>query len=286
MYSAHGLRSKPESLVLRQQLATLKQQNSKRIRLQPVDRAFWALMSKLWSRWRDALMIAELDTVLRWRREGVRLVWRRRRRRAERPPLAKAHQELIRWISANSVLWGAPRVHGEVRKLGINVSQTTVAKYMGPRTTRPSQSWRAFLRNHGRELVLSGEVHAQRDNLQGRCSCPGSTVDEIPTAELFDSSCAKASREQPVKFVERADGFVCFPGRAPLRDEVLFKSRAPPSRRTKSAKYEVHRAPVALRGGLSRSAPTFSRSRRNPDRETSVAVRSFVARDGWLESVA
>ena len=135
-----------ECLVLRQQLAVLKEQKSKRIRLQPADRMFWALLSKLWSRWRDALVIAEPDTVLRWRSDGVRLVWRHRRRRAGRPPLAKAHLELIRWISSNSVLWGAPRIHGEVRKLGINVSQTTVAKYMEPRTTRPSQSWRVFPR--------------------------------------------------------------------------------------------------------------------------------------------
>ena len=112
-----------ERLVLRQQLAILKQQQTKRIRLQPVDRSFWALISKLWSRWQDALVIAQPDTVLRWRREGFRLIWRRRRR-AGRPSLAKAHQELIRWINTNSVLWGASRIHGELRKLCVNVSQT------------------------------------------------------------------------------------------------------------------------------------------------------------------
>ena len=117
-----------ERLVLRQQLAVLKERQSKRIRLQPVDRTFWALMSKLWSRWQDALVIAEPDTVLRWRRDGIRLVWRRRRRRVGRPPLAKAHQEFIRWISFNSVLWGAPRVHGEIRKLGNHQSVSP----MGP----------------------------------------------------------------------------------------------------------------------------------------------------------
>ncbi len=103
--------------VYRAKLPILKQQQTKRIRLQPVDRSFWALISKLWSRWQDALVIAEPDTVLRWRREGFRLIWRRRRRRAGRPSLAKAHQELIRWISTNSVLWGAPRIHGEARVL-------------------------------------------------------------------------------------------------------------------------------------------------------------------------
>ena len=135
------------------------------------------------------------------------MIWRRRRRRVGRPPLAKAHQEFIRWISFNSVLWGAPRVHGEIRKLGLNVSQTTVAKYMGPRTTRPSQSWRVFLRNHARELIRSGEFRDQRDDLEGRCSGPGSTVDEILSADLLDSSCAKSSSRQPGESIERVAGF-------------------------------------------------------------------------------
>ena len=264
-----------ERLLLRQQLAVLKERQSKRIRLQPVDRTFWALMSKLWSRWRDALVIAEPDTVLRWRREGFRLIRRRRRRRAGRPPLAKAHQDLIRWISTNSVLWGAPRIHGEVRKLGINVSQTTVAKYMGPRTTRPSQSWRVFLRNHARELIRSGEFRDQRGDLEGRRSWPGSTVDEIVSADLLDSSCAKSSSRQPEESIERVAGMVLFPSRAALRGEILFESRGPPSRRTKSAKHEIHhRSPPALGGGLSRSPPTLSRSRRNSDRQTIVRVAS------------
>ena len=272
--------------MLRQQLAVLKEQQSKRIRLQPVDRTFWALLSKLWSRWQDALVIAEPDTVLRWRRDGIRLVWRRRRRRAGRPPLAKAHQELIRWISAKSVLWGAPRIHGEVRKLGINVSQTTVAKYMGPRTTCPSQSWRVFLRNHARELIRSGEFRDQRDDLEGRCSWPGSTVDEILSADLFDSSCAKSSSRLPGESIESVAGIVFFPRRAALRGEALFESRGPPSRRTKSAKYEIHhRSPPALGGGLSRSPPTLSRTRRNSDRQTTVVVRSFFGAR-WIAEVS
>ena len=234
---------------------------------------------------RDALVIAEPDTVLRWRREGIRLVWRRRRPRAGRPPLAKAHQELIRWISAKSVLWGAPRIHGEIRKLGIKVSQTTVAKYMGPRTTRPSQSWRVFLRNHARELIRSGEFRDQRDDLEGRCS-PGSTVDEILNADLFDSWCAKSSGNQP-ESVERVVGIVFFPGRAALRDEALFESRGPPSGRTKSANHQIHRRlPLASSGGLARSTPAFSRSRRNPARLPPAVVRSFFARGGSLKSVA
>ena len=277
-----------ERVVLRQQLAILKEQQPRRIRLQPVDRTFWALMSKLWSEWRDALVIAEPDTVLRWRREGFRLVWRRRRQSAGRPPLAKAHQELIRWISANSVLWGAPRVHGEIRKLGINVSQTTVAKYMEPRTKRPSQSWRAFLRNHARELVLSGEFNDQGDDLQGCCSWPGSTGDEILTANLFDSSCAKSSSRQPVKSIERDAGIVLFPGRAGVREEARCESCGPPPRRAKSPKHEMRLppSPFAFGAAGSRSAPLFSRSRKKQDAQLAVVVRSLFARDGSLRSVA
>lgn len=213
-------------------------------------------MSKLWSRWRDALVIAEPDTVFRWRREGFGLVWRRRRPRGGRPPLTKAHQELIRWISARSVLWGAPRIHGEIRELGIKVSQTTVAKYMGPRTTRPSQSWRVFLRNHARELIRSGEFRDQRDDLEGRCSS-GSTVDEILSADLFDSWCAKSSGNQP-ESVKRVAGIVFFPGRAALRDEALFESRGPPSGRTKSANHQIINGCPLLRAADSRDRHRLS----------------------------
>ena len=187
----------------------------------------------------------------------------------------------------NSFLWGAPRVHGEIRKLRINVSQTTVAKYMGPRTTRPPQSWRVFLRNHARELIRSGDFRDQRDDLERRCSWPGSTVDEILSADLLDSSCAKSSSRQPGESIERVAGMVLFPSRAALRGEILFESRGPPSRRTKSAKHEIHhRSPPALGGGLSRSPPTLSRSRRNSDRQTIVVVASSSHAMESLKSVA
>jgi hypothetical protein len=276
-----------ERLVLRQQLAILKQQQTKRVRLQPVDRSFWALISKLWSRWQDALVIAEPDTVLRWRREGFRLIWRRRRRRAGRPSLAKAHQELIRWISTNSILWGAPRIHGEVRKLGINVSRTTVAKYMGPRATRASQSWRTFLRNHARELVQKSQLNDQSDDFQGRCFWLVPTAAKILASDLSVPPFAKSG--QTTKLIEGAEPMVPFPRRAAMREQPLFESRAPPTRRTNTTKSEVReqRRPVARGTGRgSRSAPSFFRCSQIPRGRLAVVECSHGAPDGSEKLVA
>jgi transposase InsO family protein len=95
-------------------------------------------------------MVVNIDTVIAWHRRGWRLywTWRSRRRRPGRPPVPVDVRELIRTISSQNVTWGAPRVHGEILKLGIDVSQATVAKYMVRGEKPPSQNWRTFLDNH------------------------------------------------------------------------------------------------------------------------------------------
>jgi hypothetical protein len=145
-----------EILALRQQLAILHHSSSKRPHLQPVDRFFWAYLSKLWPGWRNPLIIVKPDTVVAWSRKGFRLFWTwksRRGRRSGRPAVAKDVRDLIRKISQANPLWGAPRLDGELLKLGINVSQPTVAKYMVRHRKPPSQTWRTFLANHVHDLV-------------------------------------------------------------------------------------------------------------------------------------
>ena len=143
-----------ETMALRHQLAVLER-SAKRPSFSPVDRCFWVLLSAVWSRWPTALEIVHADTVRRWRRTGWRILWLRQHRRVGRPPLARKTQELIRWISQQNRLWGAPRLQGELAKLGGTLSRTTVAKYMVRSPRPPWQTWRTFLRNHLRALIVS-----------------------------------------------------------------------------------------------------------------------------------
>jgi putative transposase len=138
-----------ENLALRQQVAML-QQSVKRPRASVVDRNFWILFSRYVDGWRNSLHALHPDTVVRWHRQGFRLYWRLKSRgpRPERPPIDKTLRKLIREMQATNMGWGAPRIHGELLKLGIEVSQATVSKYMLHPKKPPSQTWRAFLSNH------------------------------------------------------------------------------------------------------------------------------------------
>ena len=133
----------------------LQRTTPKRPRLRPIDRLFWIALSTLWPKWRQAVQIVTPATVVGWHRRAFAAYWRwkTRPRRVGRPPLASDLRALIRQMGAANPLWGAPRIHGELQKLGIKVSQATVAKYLGRRTSPPSQSWRTFLTNHVSELA-------------------------------------------------------------------------------------------------------------------------------------
>jgi transposase InsO family protein len=115
----------------------------------------WVWISRIWPAWRSALVIVKPETVIAWHRKGFRLfwTWKNRRHCAGRPKTSKEVRELIRKMSKDNPLWGAPRIHGELLKLGINISQATAAKYMVRQVKPPSQTWRTFLENHCKELV-------------------------------------------------------------------------------------------------------------------------------------
>jgi len=129
-----------EILALRHQLQVLQRSHRPRSRLANADRWLWAWLSTEWTEWRTALAIVKPATVVAWHRQGFLLFWTgRSRRRTGRPPVSAGIRSLIRTMSRENPLWGAPRVHGELLKLGLQVSQTTVAKYLPrPTTTTPS----------------------------------------------------------------------------------------------------------------------------------------------------
>ncbi|MHC4137896.1 MAG: integrase core domain-containing protein, partial [Planctomycetota bacterium] len=138
-----------ENLVLRQQINVLKR-GAKRVRLNDSDRAFWVLIRRFFKHWKDHLVIVKPDTVVRWHRNGFRYYWKwKSRSKPGRPPIERKLIHLIRRMSAENVLWGAPRITSELALLGYKVAQTTVSNYMVKHKDRePSQSWRSFLANH------------------------------------------------------------------------------------------------------------------------------------------
>ncbi len=144
-----------ENLALRQQLAALTRTVT-HPRLRRRDRLFWILLAKGWREWRTALMVVQPETVLRWHRQWLRRRWAQRSRsnRPGRPSTDSAIRLLVAEMAAVNRLWGAPRIHGELQKRGIEVSERTVSRLLQRRRGRPpSQTWRTFLANHAESLV-------------------------------------------------------------------------------------------------------------------------------------
>ena len=142
-------RREAEILVLRHQINVLRRKSPKRPALSNVDRLLFVLLSRLVPTTLDALTVIRPATVIRWHRAGFRAYWRwKSRPRGGRPRTPREIRQLIRNMSIANPLWGAPRIHGELLKLGIDVGQTTVAQYMAKRGRPPFQGWRTFLHNH------------------------------------------------------------------------------------------------------------------------------------------
>ena len=139
---------------MRQQLAALRQQ-VRRPQVRFADQLFWLWLHRFWGRWRDALILVQPETVIRWHRGGFKRywTWRSRRRGLGRPGVDGKTKELVERIATANPLWGAPRVHAELLKLGITISQRTVSRWMPRREKPPSPTWRSFLENHVTDLV-------------------------------------------------------------------------------------------------------------------------------------
>ena len=156
-----------EILALRHQLAVFQKNAPRRLPLHRCDRLLWVVLYRCWSGWRRCLEIVRPDTVLRWHRRAFVWHWTRKSRRLPgRPEVAANIRDLIRRMSQANPLWGAPRIHGELLKLGIAVAQSTVARYLPRSRKPPCQTWRTFLTNH---LAQTAAIDHQRRPF-GSCS--------------------------------------------------------------------------------------------------------------------
>jgi transposase InsO family protein len=148
------LRLEAENAVLRHQLIVLRRRPHGRVQLTNHDRWFFVQLYRWFPSILKVLMIVRPETLLRWHRAGFRCYWRwKSRRRAGRPQIETELRALIRRMSIENPLWGAPRIHGELLKLGFEVAQSSVAKYMVKRRGPPSQGWRTFMHNHAPDIA-------------------------------------------------------------------------------------------------------------------------------------
>ena len=148
------IRLEAENATLRHQLAVLRRKLKGRAHLTNNDRWFFVQLYRWFPSILPVLMIIRPETLVRWHRAGFRRYWRwKSRRQGGRPPIKAELRALIRQMSTENELWGAPRIHGELLKLGVEVAQSSVAKYMVKRRGPPSQGWRTFLRNHAPEVA-------------------------------------------------------------------------------------------------------------------------------------
>jgi len=148
------LRLEAENAVLRHQLNVLRRTLHGRVRLTNYDRWFLIQLYRWFPSILQVLIIIRTETLVRWHRAGFRRYWRwKSRPLGGRPPIDMELRVLIRRMSVENPLWGAPRIHGELLKLGFEVAQSIVAKYMVKRRVPPSQGWRTFLHNHAPDIA-------------------------------------------------------------------------------------------------------------------------------------
>lgn len=142
-----------ENLALRQQLAVLKRSVPRPL-IRARDRLWWVLLRRSWTDWQSCLIVVQPSTVVRWHRQGWSRLWRwKSSGKPGRPAVNLETRELIRRLSRENRLWGAPRIQAEFERLGLQVAKSTVERYMVRDLGPPSSTWRAFLRNHAGEML-------------------------------------------------------------------------------------------------------------------------------------
>jgi transposase InsO family protein len=145
-----------ENAALRMQIAAFRRKRRRPL-LSTLDRVFWITLRSLWDDWRKPLLYVQPDTVVRWQRERFRRFWVRlskpQRRRRGRPRTAAELRRLIPKMVAANPLWRAPRIHGELKMLGIAISERTVSRLLRTLRRPPNQTWRTFLHNHIGQMV-------------------------------------------------------------------------------------------------------------------------------------
>lgn len=191
-----------EILILRHQLNVLRRQSPKRQSCRILGRLIFASLYCLAPKALDALAIVQPETVIRWHRAGFRLYWRwKSRRHGGRPRTPLEIRRLIREMSIANPLWGAPRIHGELLKLGIEIGQTSVAKYMARRRGPPSQGWKTFLQNNAdgiaaMDLFVVPRTHRSRSSYRGAHVLGGIIIASVPEIAKTPSvrRCARNAR--------------------------------------------------------------------------------------------
>ncbi len=239
-----------EQLALQHQVLVLQRSGTRRPRLTPWDRLFWLILSHLWSRWRGSLLIVQPGTVLKWRRQGLRLVFERRhdgRWRGGRPRVDAEVREFIAHMARLNLLWGAPRIHGELLKLGFTVSEATVSRYLRRLPRQRSQRWATFIRNHlllrpsGFDPSPEYRQHVGQEHLDQVAPVPASECRSPeqgqPMRPAFRLPEARMCDANPMGWQERAQGHsrsleLCLPLR-PITDAIRHRTgtahiRAPP----------------------------------------------------------
>src|SRR6202162_3538670 len=148
------LRLEAENAMLRHQLMVLRRRGRGRVRLTNNDRWFLIQLYRWFPSILQVLPLTRAETLVRWRRAGFRCYWRwKSRPLGGRPQIDTELRALIRRMSMENPIWGSPRIHGELLKLGFEVAQSSVAKYMVKRRGPPSQEWKIFLRNHAPDIA-------------------------------------------------------------------------------------------------------------------------------------
>ena len=146
-----------ENMALRHQILVLQRKQKKRVQFTSWDRILWILFYRWWPKALDALVIVKPATVIKWHRQGFRMFWRwkseKKKKKPGHPPVSKEIQGLIRRMCQENPLWGAPRIHGELLKLGYEVAQSSVSRYMIKPQKPPSQTWKTFLENHADQII-------------------------------------------------------------------------------------------------------------------------------------
>src|ERR1035438_4376884 len=145
---------KLEVLFLTKQFEILQRTNSK-IKIKTTDRLFFSLIKNLFSNWKERMFIVKPETVIKWHRTAFRFYWRwRSKPKGGRPRISKEVINLIKQMATENPKWGAPRIHGELLKLGFNICESTVQRYMLKKGKRNNgQNWKTFLKNHSKEII-------------------------------------------------------------------------------------------------------------------------------------
>jgi len=140
-----------ENITLRQQLMIMRL-SVKRPKIRKRDRLFWIILSQLWKDWKNLLVVVQPETVIRWHRKSFKLFWKfkSRQKKPGRPSIDSKLRKLIKDMAIANPLWGAPRIHGELLKLGFDVSERTISSIINKirQAKPPSQTWRTFIKNH------------------------------------------------------------------------------------------------------------------------------------------